>query len=556
MRIPREYQSETEKVVFDKFEKGVRKQLIVLATGLGKTYIGGLLAKNPRFKRTLWLTHTEELIDQSAASVLGEMTDHLWTDVLNEKGAINLLRGSKTEGLFMSIPTNQNNEGIHEKLGIIKQDLFNIKPPLVVASIQTLFRRREKIAPDHFDLIIVDEAHYAMAKTWQETLEYFTPQLRIGLTATPERLDGLSLGNLFDEIVVEYGIEYGIKEGYLVELEGVRVKTEISLDTVRTTGGELNSGDLGKVINNPQRNKLIVKEWKSRTAGCPTLAFCVDVQHAQDLAKVFADEGVPSTFVVGDTQLCPDREERIRDFKSGKYQVVTNVMVLTAGFDYPAVACVINARPTKSKTVFLQQVGRGTRPVCNVNFPTAEERIAAIDASSKKKCIILDITDNTKKHNLINTFTLDKDAPIEEKVFKTRQQKQELLFKIAQHRKLTHEQKDTEVVNLLKLPKVRTIRSEKMLEPATPKQLAWLASEGYDVVNNEYTKRDCSEIISNLPAKPYQVEQLRKLGYDVSKGVTFGEYQAVVEKMQTQRNNIRAVEKAASAVKLPFHDIE
>ena len=177
MRIPREYQSETEKVVFDKFEKGVRKQLIVLATGLGKTYIGGLLAKNPRFKRTLWLTHTEELIDQSAASVLGEMTDHLWTDVLNEKGAINLLRGSKTEGLFMSIPTNQNNEGIHEKLGIIKQDLFNIKPPLVVASIQTLFRRREKIAPDHFDLIIVDEAHYAMAKTWQETLEYFTPSL-------------------------------------------------------------------------------------------------------------------------------------------------------------------------------------------------------------------------------------------------------------------------------------------------------------------------------------------------------------------------------------------
>lgn len=555
MRKPREYQDHAVKTVIEKLNAGINKQLVVLATGLGKTYIGGLIANMPQFKRTLWLTHTEELIDQSAASVLGEMTDHVWTNVLSKKGAINTLRKIRSEGLFVSLPADKEDRSLTEMLGIVKQDLFNIEPRLVVASIQTLFRRREKIAPDHFDLIIVDEAHYAMAKTWQETLEYFTPKLRIGLTATPERLDGLSLGNLFDDIVVEYGIDYGIKQGYLVELEGVRVKTEFSLDTVRTTGGELNSGDLGKVINNEKRNELIVQEWKARAAGQPTLAFCVDVQHAQDLAAMFCKHGVPATFIVGDTQLCPDREDRIRDFKNGIYTVVTNVMVLTAGYDHPSVACIINARPTKSKTVFLQQVGRGTRPVCNVNFDSTEERIAAIMASSKSKCTILDITDNTKKHSLVNTYTLDQDKPVEERIFKTRKQKEELLFKIKQHRKLNHTQEKTEVVSLLKLPKVKTIRSAKMLEPATPKQLAWLATLGYDVVNNEYTKRDCSEIISGSPAKPFQVEQLKKLGYDVSKGVTIGEYQAVIEKKSVERNNINSIEKAATGSKLPFHDI-
>ena len=554
MKIPRDYQVETIEKVFKELDAGTTKQLVVLATGMGKTYIGTNIIN--RFDRCLWITHTEELIEQSALAILRE--EPFWDEsveqsIIDAGGLINW-KGRKPT-VFDGL--NINDSWNH--IGVVKQERFDIDCPIVVASIQTLHRRLSKIDPSHFDCIIIDESHLAMAETWMKASRYFYPKLLLGLTATPERLDGISLGNLFDKMVVEYGIDYGINNGYLVELEGIRVKTEISLDTVRTTAGELNASDLEKIINTPMRNRFIVEKWKEHANGLKTLAFCVDMRHAIDLSQAFNDAGIRSTFIVSDEQLCPDRKQRISDFKNGKYDVVTNVMILTTGFDYPAAECVIAARPTKSKTIYLQGVGRVTRPVCSVNFPTVEERIEAIANSPKKKSIILDIVDSTRRHELVNTYTLDKDKETKDKTFMSREKKQDILdrkkAKEASQRKIEHTQDTDEKVNLIKLPKIKINNSERMREPATEKQLKWLKDLGYDVVNIIYTKRDCNEIISKSAAPEWKVRKIRELGYDVSDGVMLGQAEIILAKLEDKAKAHAAQNIVIGTIKLPFHDI-
>lgn len=491
MKKIRDFQQEGITKVFDALKNGIKRQLMVYATGLGKTFTSTCIMKE--FKRTLWITHVEELIIQSARAIVHEN------------------------------PT--------ATVGIIKQERFDIDHDIVVASIQTLHRRLEKIDPNTFDCIVIDEAHLAMAPTWLKAIGHFKPKLLLGLTATPERLDGISLGNLFDQITIEKGIDYGIQEGYLVELEGVRVSTNVDLDKVRTTAGELNSGDLSRTINTPERNRQIVSKWQEYCPDTSTIAFCVDMKHAQDLCEAFNNKGISSRFVVSDERLCPDRKEVIAGFKRGDFKVLTNVMILTAGFDHPPVETIITARPTKSKTVFLQQVGRGTRPIVDVSLETKDLRREVIKLSGKKKCTILDIVDATNRHQLINTFTLDKDKPLEEKTFMLEEVKQEIAFKVARQRKLEKERKADEKVNLIKLPEIKINNSPAMQEPATEKQLKWLKDLGYDVENIIYTKRDCSELISNSPAYKWQVDQLARNGYDVSKGVKLAQAKIAIEEL-------------------------
>jgi superfamily II DNA or RNA helicase len=518
MKLLRDFQQEAHDTVFQRLEQGVARQLLVFATGLGKTFTATTIIK--RFHRVLWITHTEELILQSARSIIA---DHPEASV-----------------------------------GIIKQERFDIDSQIVVASIQTLHRRLDRIDPSTFDCIVVDEAHLAMAETWTKAINHFNFKLLLGLTATPKRLDGISLGNLFDDIVYERGIDFGIKNGYLVELEAIRIKTDISLDKVRTTGGELNSGDLNKTINTPERNRFIVKEWLKYAADMPTLAFAVNIEHATDLTNAFIAQGIAATFVVSDKELCPDREDRIAAFKKGDIKVLVNVMILTAGFDHPPVSCIIAARPTKSETVYLQSIGRGTRPVVNVTLDTVEERLEAISGSSKPKCIIMDIVDSTSRHQLVNTYTLDKDVEIKDKVFMTRAKKQDLLFRIQKKRKLEHERASTEIVSLIALPKIQINNSPAMREPATEKQLKWLKDLGYDIVNTQYTKRDCSEIISNSAAREWQVQRLEKLGYDCTKGVKQGQAAMILKSLEEQEQKKHVLNQSVSVtgIQLPFSGLK
>lgn len=512
MKESRPYQNEFIDTVMLKHSQGVKRQLAVMATGLGKTYCGTQIIK--KFERTLWITHNIELIEQSALAILHELTNGKFTDRINELGGIMsaLDHMDRNIGMFST--------GNKYGLGIIKQDRFDINEKIVVASVQTLTRRLDKIDPNAFDLVIVDEAHLFMSETFNRAVEHFTPSLRLGLTATPERMDGISLLNLFDEIVFEKDILFGVKNKYLCELEAVRVKTSINIDDVRTLGGELNAKDLKK-LDTPERNALIVQKYKEHTSNRQALVFCVDVDHAINMSAEFNNQGISSEFIVDDEKLCPDRKQRIQRFKSGATTVVTNVQIMTTGFDHPEVSSIIMARPTKSKTLFMQCVGRGTR----------------LKQGSFKDCIILDIVDATSRHKLVNCYELDKENDTDNRIFWNSEHKARIKAQLAE-KKLRETVLEKEIakdtrINLFKIPKVKISRYSTYDEPATLGQLKWISDKGYNVEENTYTKGQCTEIISRFPASAANILFLKVNGYDVSGSeITIGEFQAAKNEIE------------------------
>ena len=394
----RPYQKEAIDLVFKSMKKGGDKLLLSMATGTGKTATAVKLLNeykesNPN-ARVIWGTHTEELVEQSAIALLAELElmpyEHLVEVIEKYGGLLDLLRAD-------DLNVNDQALIIRENIGVVKADLFDIDKPIVIASMQTLWRRLDKIPADYFDIFICDECHLFGANTFKKSLDYFDTKLRLGLSATPYRMDGMLMGDIFDEIVFDYPIDKAIKDGYLCEIDAIRVKTEASLDSVKTVAGDLNQKDLEEIVNTSERNQLVVDKYKEYASGRQFLAFCVDVQHAMDLNATFIKNDIKSNFIVGNKSLTPDRKDIISEFKKGEYVGLTNCMVLTAGFDHPNIGCVIMASPTKSLTKYIQQVGRGTRL-----------KNEAYTIKFKQEVVVLDIVDITSKHRLINTWTLDK----------------------------------------------------------------------------------------------------------------------------------------------------
>lgn len=330
-KTKRDYQIQAEETFFSELDKGTKSGIICLATGAGKTFVAVNILNNPRFNKILWVTHSIELISQSSLAILHEEFDdkQLFEDI-NAKGDIidylDSLDGKDSEDLFGGL-THQETK-VKGHIGIVKQHRLDLDCKIVVASIQTIVRRLDKIDANMFDLVIIDECHMACSDTFSKVCNYFKPKFLLGLTATPKRTDGLSLSNLFEKIIFERDIKFCIDNNFLCEIDAVRVKTELSLDTVRTTAGELNSKDLESLVNTSARNNLVVDKYLEYASGRQALTFCVDVQHAMDLAKVFNNRGVNTSFVVGDESLCPDRKYRVDLFRSKKLQVLTNVNIL------------------------------------------------------------------------------------------------------------------------------------------------------------------------------------------------------------------------------------
>ncbi len=554
-KTPHYYQNEAIDAVDDfLYKKKVINQLLVMATGTGKTYTAVKAIKrinekesikNPNvIQRTLWGTHTEELISQSAIALLTELElmpeeELLWA--VNTHGdIIELVKNSIKGGIF----SDPNTSLIASQIGIVKADLFDINKPYVMCSMQTLWRRLDQIPFDHFNIVVADEAHLFGSKTFNQSLEYFKPKLRLGLTATPYRSDGMLMGDLFDEIVYDYPIERGIKDGHLCELNAILVKTTSNLDNVHTVGGEFNAKELTETVNTLVRNNLVVNKYIEHASGRQFIAFAVDVQHAQDLCEAFKEKGINCEFIVGDKELTTDRKGLISSFKSGELLGLINVGVLVAGFDHKDVGCTISAAPTKSLTKFMQgPIGRGTR-----------KKTLEFIAKFGNNCIILDIVDNTSKHKLINTYTLDKDKPIEEKVFISEKNRQLLLDVKAKRDaqvRIVHREKDVKV-DLFAIPEVKISGSMRMLEPATEAQLAWIERLGYDIVNINYTKKHCTEIISTQQASPKQISLIKWKGYDVSNGVTIGEAQLIFQEIKTREDN-QKLQQQKNGLNLPFN---
>ncbi len=500
----RYYQLEAKEAVNIALQSNITKQLIVMATGTGKTKLAVEIVKP--MGRTLWITHSMELIIQSAIAILSEELNVEKEDLEYEidirGGLINILKRPALAPFTSDIKNN---------IGVIKEDLLQINSRVSVASIQTLWRRLDQIPPDTFDVIVCDEAHRTGAKSWLNCIEHFKPKLLLGLTATPFRaLDGMQLDDIFDKIVYEYPIEKGITDGFLCEIDGIQIKTSVNIDSVKTIAGDLNQKDLTEKVNTLERNNLIVSKYIEYAQGRKFIAFCCDVQHTVDLCEAFNEKGIKSNFIVGDETLTLDRGGSVKDFKRNPDVFgLVNCMIATEGFDFPDAGCIILATPTKSKTKFLQQLGRGTR----LKSSSFVEKFG-------QNVIILDITDNTSKHKLINTHELDKELPIEERIFLSRKNKDKLL-KAKQDRMMAVANREKDVkAKLYELPKIRLIFSQKYSEPATEGQLKVIERLGFDVVNNSYNKFQCAQIIGDQPASQEEVNNLISAGYNVSRGVT------------------------------------
>jgi superfamily II DNA or RNA helicase len=477
----RPYQIECVATVFNELQSKINRQLVVMATGLGKTFTA--LRISEQFKRILFVAHREELIDQ-AFNVF-----EAWYPL---------------------------------QVGIVKGTRCDTTNKIVIGSVQTLTNRLGKFNPADFDLVIIDEMHHYMAPSYIKVAQFFTPTLLLGLTATPHRLDGLSLGNLIDKIVYDYGIDKGIKDGWLCELDAFRIRTGTDISKIKRTGGDFAKTELSVAVNSAVRNKLIVAKYKEYCEGRQALVFAVDQQHAKDICAIFKESGYNADVVVSDEDITPERSKTVREFREGKIQILVNVMILTEGFDHCNIGAILMARPTESLTVYIQQIGRGTR--------RKDEQF--IFNHGRNNCIILDFVDGSGKHKLINTWTLDEGKRIEDMTFIGEERKKQLIakreFKLAQERKMRIKEGEDRRINLLSLPIIRIRKDKgKFLEMATEKQIAWLKSEGVFVEGATYTKGQASEFITNFPAQDWMIVQLRVWGYDISGNVTIGQYYEV-----------------------------
>jgi len=274
--------------------------------------------------------------------------------------------------------------------------------------------RMTKLNPLDFGAVIIDESHHASATSYRRILKHFmdgNPDLNVlGVTATPKRADGVGLHNVFDSVAYEMDLLTGINEGWLCPIRQRFVECEhLDISGVGTkAGGDLADGDLSRAFleltaDEEQTLHEIVYPTLKEANGQQVLFFASGVEPAKHFTASFNRHGATAELIVGGT----DKDERkriVERYKNKETQVLVNCMVATEGFDAPDTAIVANARPTKSESLYLQIIGRGTRPLPGtVDGPeTAELRRAAIDASAKPYCTVLDFVGNSGRHKLVS----------------------------------------------------------------------------------------------------------------------------------------------------------
>jgi superfamily II DNA or RNA helicase len=230
-----------------------------------------------------------------------------------------------------------------------------------IVSVGTLARRIKELPEPR--LVIWDECHHAPAKSWAKLRAKLKNARHLGLTATPERLDGKGLREWFAQLVTGPGIAELIKKGFLSEFK-YYAPSDPDLTKAKMQAGDYKKADLGKIMNTPVLIGDAVREYKKHAKGKRVLAFCASVEASQALAAKFNQSGIKARHVDGATPTA-ERDAAVQDLAVGKIKVLTNVEVFTEGFDLPAIDAVILMRPTKSPTLLLQMIGRGLRRAKN-----------------------------------------------------------------------------------------------------------------------------------------------------------------------------------------------
>ena len=318
--------------------------LLYHATGTGKTVTAVLDAKNYG-GRTLFLAHTQELINQAT-----ETFRKLWAGI--------------TVGRYMET---------------IKQPNARV----VCGSVQSVALHLDQFKDDDFDYLIVDEAHHASADTYQKVLSYFKPSFTLGLTATPERTDDNKvILDIFKNTAHKLDIQTAVEIGELVPIRCIRIHTNIDLTKVRFNSVQYNVRDLESKIYVPERNRLIVDTWLQYIQNKRTVVFCASVKHAEQIAALFQEAGVKAVAVSGGMKQS-ERKEFQDKFVSREIQVLCACDLLNEGWDCPETEVLFMARPTMSKVLYTQQLGRGMRLF-----------------EGKESLMVFDFVDNASQYNM------------------------------------------------------------------------------------------------------------------------------------------------------------
>lgn len=370
-----------------------KSTLIVCATGTGKTVIMGTVAARWSGQgRILVLAHRDELVRQGAKS-------------------ISAICGNEPVGIEMA-----GEESRGERI--------------VVASVPSMNTHRHgryrmmQFDPNEFGLIMTDECHHSVAPTYRRIYEWFfqNPNMKhLGVTATPDRTDEIALGQVYESVAYEYDILTAINDGYLVPIEQQFVHVE-ELDLSRcgtNKKGDLKTKDVDSIMRQEGMIHKIVHPTIELAGDKQTLLFAASVEHATLAAEIFNRHRPGSALAIDGNTDKEIRRAGIESYAKGNYQFLCNCGVFLEGFDDPRIQVVANARPTKSRALYAQVAGRGTRPLPGVVFPsmTAEERIAAIRASAKPSMLMLDFVGNSGRHKLVCTADIlggeESDAIVE-----------------------------------------------------------------------------------------------------------------------------------------------
>lgn len=347
----RPYQQEAREAIFTQWESGVRKTLLVLPTGCGKTIVFAKVTEDcvRHGDRVLILAHRGELLEQAADKI------------------------HKSTGLGCAVEKAEES---------CQGSWFRI----VVGSVQTLMREKRlaQFPEDYFDTIIVDEAHHCISESYQKVLNHFKDANVLGVTATPDRGDMRNLGTYFESLAYEYTLPKAIKEGYLSPIKALTLPLKIDMSGVGIQAGDFKASDISTALDPYLQG--IAEEMKKYCLDKKTVVFLPLVKTSQKFRDILNENGFQAAEVNGSSQ---DRAEVLRDFEEGRYNVLCNSMLLTEGWDCPSVDCIVVLRPTKVRSLYCQMVGRGTRL-----YP------------GKDHLLLLDFLWHTERHELCHPASL------------------------------------------------------------------------------------------------------------------------------------------------------
>lgn len=337
--------------------EGARRALVQAATGVGKTYLAAFDSKN--YERVLFVAHREEILKQAAESFKN-------------------VRDSDDYGFFNG-------------------DSKCTEKSVIFASVATLGRveylNENYFAPDYFTYVVIDEFHHAVNEQYQRIVDYFKPKFLLGLTATPERMDGKNIYEICDyNVPYEISLKEAINKGMLVPFHYYGIFDETDYSKLHIVRGRYDEKELNETyIGNVRRYELIYKyycKYGSRQA----LGFCCSREHAREMAKEFSKRGIPSVAVFSDAsgEYTEDRNVAIRQLKQGKIRVIFSVDMFNEGVDITSVDMVMFLRPTESPIVFLQQLGRGLRKCRGKEFLTVLDFIGNYEKAGRVRFLLSD----------------------------------------------------------------------------------------------------------------------------------------------------------------------